>query len=321
MKRRLCSILLVVLFLSMLTGCVMDQRGSLPNTTGRSPQPSLSAPPTTGTTVPTTTAPMDDPYQIQRYDYHLGETITITLTPAQSSIQDSELEYGWASINGVLYAKCFTAPYRFEYVNGSDRYVTVTMEGGQTYRIDVQTGDVFDPESILGDLPLSTFTFFTSDGQYAVLSCGNSLCVLLNCVTGEVTQLAYEEDAYAVWAKFMDDNHVLICSRYKTDVTGKESLTLAVYNISTGEYKQIPGEYQSEDPAEENYLFVEENCAVYTFVGGQLTVMDLLTGQSVAYPFGYDVFVDYNRHGMLMAVVNDTEYVLYKDGTYQEIIR
>lgn len=312
-KRKISAVAVIAMLLicAIVAGCVAA--GPTSDQQIVEPNPSTSTQPSNP--IASSGNSQTEPATMEVYDYSLGKTVTITLTPAELDVNGFTLEYSWAVYDGMLYTKSYSNSIAL--VKDSDRYLHAHMEGGLSYRINVQTGEVFDPQKYLDFVPVSPVVYFSSDGNYAVASYANRFCTLINCVTAEVTELPFEADVYAIEAMFVDDANILLMSRH--EVGSKMEYSFGVYHIPTGECTEIPGRYQSKYYDQDNFLKISWDGILYKFVDGKLAIIDPLTWKSVIYPLGEGAEVSYYRDGVLLAVFNGLEYLLYKDGTYQQV--
>lgn len=318
MKLNKFFVLLLAMVSAICTACTSAVANSIPTTTNTL-QCTTAPQPTATITHPEIIATLPvDPALETVTDYSTGMTVTLNLSHAQIMIAETSVEYGWVSFNGVLYARSYTDGFYLEPVCKSDRYMYVIVDGGYTYLADAQIGEVFDPLAVL-DIEVRqrlSDVRFSSDGQFAVVSYNSGTeCVLIQCTTGQITQLPYEQGLYCISGSFLDDDNVLLSSSYEIE-PHKIMYTLSVYDISTGECTQLPGQYQAKNRNEEQFLAVYNGGSAITFSDGGLIVIDLLTWQSISYPFATDMELVFDLHGRIYYLSTQGQrYLLNKDGT------
>ena len=256
--------------------------------------------------------------------YQIGESIELELTSVKTTVADMPLEYEWAIYNGNTFLENIEGECQIATIPGSDHYIYAyigSMVGVYYYLIEVQTGTVTDP---LGALEQNVREHisdvrFSSDGNYAiVISHSGTAASLVNCITGEVAPLPFDDEIYSASAVFIDADNLLLIPAYQ-DENGQIYFELHRYEIATGLRTDIPGRYQSKERSQENFLSFDEAGTPYTFVNGQLALIDPLTWEMTAYPFGEDANISYYTNNSYIVFSNGVRYLLCSDGAYQQI--
>lgn len=259
-----------------------------------------------------------------------GELVTVPLTEAQATINHNgwefTAEYRWAKYgNALAVISSPSGDYSISPLIGSDRYLQLVLDMGYTYLIDTTTGEVHDPLSALDNEITERIGAlnFSADGQYAVISHHSGTeCILLNCATGEVTQLPYASDVYSVSGHFLDETHILLTSAFEVGAPHKTLYSLARYDITTGELTELPGQYTAKDKSASNFLAMcEGGAAAYTYEDGYLVIIDLITWEKTVTRFMErgvnDIFY---CPGVLVGVKYETVvYLLDYDGNARGI--
>ncbi len=210
--------------------------------------------------------------------------------PLNHNGREISVSYGWARYANALAATSDSADYSVAPVPGSDRYLALTLDGGYTYLIDTATGTILDPLAALDSeaaMRLHSVNF-SPDGQYAVVSHHSAtVCVLLNCATGEITPLPYASDIYSVYGHFLDDTHILLTSAFEVGAPHNTQYSLSRYDITTGELTELPGQYTAKDSTASNFLSLccESAAVAYTFENGYLVLVDLMSEKRTATSF------------------------------------
>lgn len=203
--------------------------------------------------------------------------------PLNHNDQELTVTYGWARRGNLLAAVRYSPEYSISPVPGSNRYLSLILDGGYTYLIDTTAGEILDPLAALGDdacMRLHSVNF-SPDGQYAVVSHHSAtVCVLLNCTTGETTQLPYASDPYSVFGHFLDNTHILLMSAVETDTPHEVENSWALYDIMTGGLTQLTGEY-----APGSIHITDDGLLAYTYEDGYLVIVDLLRQEKIVTQF------------------------------------
>ena len=319
--RMYLSFILAGILLVALTGCAAGNIHTVSTTDSATVPtygyviPTHSAP----TTVPTT-APFDEPDPIDIVVHTLDGNEKIRLTRVQTTIAEMPTEYSWAYYDGRIFLKNVNADCELGIIYGSDRYIYASfgsMTGIYCYLIDVQTGAVSDPLAAL-DAQLKesiSEVIFSAEGMYAlVFSNSHTAITLLNCATGQSRPLPLQEAVYSVSAWFVEQGHILISYCFEKE-SGQFRHIFALYDISTGMYTSIPGEYQTKDPTTDGFIAITEQGFLYTFTNGQLSVIDPLTWEKTVYVFGSDATLSYYTRNTFLVKTEGKQYILHKDGT------
>lgn len=291
------------------------------------PPSSTAVPPSTITTAPdasvSTTAPtVTTDSKIVRI-ITMDGPLDAALTRVKTTVAESPLEYGWACYDGRIFVRQYAGAYDIDTVYGSERYISVftgSMAGAYRYLVDVQTGTVSDPLAALDAQIREHMTdiVFSADGKYAlVLSHGSTAATLLDCAAGQNVSLPVKENIYSVFGSFIDNSHILLTFCHQ-NTNGEFFYTFTRYNIATGESNPISGEYQKTDSGS-NFIGFCDGGILYTFVNGQLAIIDPLTWEKTIYPFGNDVMLSYYTHNTYIARTDGKQYLLHQEGTYKLI--
>ena len=234
-----------------------------------------------------------------------GTPVAIAMTAAQVTVNHNgwELtaEYCWAKYGNALIAHSNSGDYSVVPLLRSDRYLRLILDMGYTYLIDTETGEVLDPLAALGDdayMRLHSVNF-SPDGRYAVVSHHSAtVCVLLNCTTGEIAQLPYASDLYSIYGYFLDDTHILLSSLVETDTPHEIEVSYALYDVNTGERTEIT--------APDSIFFTDDALVAYTYEDGYLVFVDLMSGTRTATSFRKgQIDQIFYCHGELACVVSD----------------
>lgn len=188
--------------------------------------------------------------------------------------------YGWTQHGNTLATTSKSPYYSIQPVPQSGRYLKLILDGGYTYLIDTASGTILNPLAVLDSeaaIRLHSVEF-SPDGQYAVVSHhGATVCVLLNCTTGEITQLPYASGLYSVFGYFLDNTHILLMSAVETDPPHEVESSWAVYDITTGTLTELTGEFAPGS----THIVDDGQKIAYTYQDGYLVIIDLLQQEKI----------------------------------------
>ena len=212
-----------------------------------------------------------------------GTPIRIPMTAEQITVNHNGSEfvvdYHWTKYGNALAANSHSGDYFVVPLPRSDRYLQLILDMGYTYLIDTVTGEVSDPLSVLDSEITQRLSIvnFSPNGQHAVISHHSGTeCILLNCATGEVTQLPYASDIYSISGHFLDETHIALSTAFEVGDDIRHSL--ARYDITSGELTELPGQYTAKDRTDSAFLaFCDDEAFAYTFENGCLVIVDLMT--------------------------------------------
>ena len=260
-----------------------------------------------------------------------GMPVKIPMVAAQVTVNHNgwefTAEYHWAKYGNMLAAISHSGYYSVEPLPRSDRYLQLILEMGYTYLIDTVTGELHDPLSALDSEIVQRLSFvnFSPDGQYVVVSHHSGTeCILLNCTTGEVTQLPYASDIYSISGRFLDETHILLVSAFEESVPNNISYSMTLYDITTGEASELPGRYTAKDRAASNFLAcVDDGPIAYTVENKYLVIVDLMTWERTVTQFKVSgVSHIFPCEDALAGVVYEgTVYILDHDGNANTVCR
>ena len=229
-----------------------------------------------------------------------------------------DLVFGVATYENAVAAMSYTEDCSVHPIVGSTRFLELILDGGYTYLIDLQSGEILDPLAVLEQESAERLSFvnFSPDGQYAVISHhSGTVCVLLNCTTGEVTPLPYADDIYSIHGIFLDETHILLTSAFQVGTSNELTIHRTRYDITTGTLTEHP-----EDNA--LYLFDDSTSTLaYTYEDGFLVIVDLLNGKRTKTAF-QEQQIDWIFYcpNHLAAVISDAViYLITENGTAQAV--
>lgn len=258
-----------------------------------------------------------------------GAPVTIPMTAAQVTVvhngREIVVDYSWTKHANALAAVSRSSNYSVAPLPRSDRYLRLILDGGYTYLIDTVTGEVSDPLSALDSEITQRLSIvnFSPDGQYAVISHHSGTeCILLNCTTGEVTQLLYASDIYSISGHFLDETHIALSTAFEVGDDIRYSLTR--YDITSGELKELPGQYTAKDRTDSAFLaFCDDEAFAYTFENGCLVIVDLMTWEKTFTNFKEGGLSNiFYCEGALAGVVHlGTVYILDHEGNARAVCK
>lgn len=214
-----------------------------------------------------------------------GSPIRMQMTDTQVTIvhngQEILVEYSWANCGDTLAAVSYSGYYSVIPLTGSDRYLELILDMGYTYLIDTVTGEVLDPLAVLDKESKERLSIinFSPDGQYAVVSHHSSTaCILLNCATGEITDLPYADDIYSISGYMIDATHIMLISAFETEYPHITESRTSIYNIATGELTDFPSE---------NLTLLSGQYAYTKNESGYIVLINQLSGERLVTEFTY----------------------------------
>lgn len=227
-----------------------------------------------------------------------------------------DLVFGVATYENAVAAMSYTEDCSVHPIVGSTRFLELILDGGYTYLIDLQSGEILDPLAVLEQESAERLSFvnFSPDGQYAVISHHSGrVCVLLNCTTGEVTPLPYADDIYSIHGIFLDETHILLTSAFQVGTSNELTIHRTRYDITTGT--------STEHPEDNVLALLDDSPMAYIYEDGLLVIVDLLSGQRMKTNFHKQqiqwVFSCPNHRA---AVISDgVLYLITEDGTAQTV--
>ena len=258
-----------------------------------------------------------------------GIPVSIPMTAAQVTVvhngREIVVDYSWTKYANALAATSRSGNYSVVPLPRSDRYLRLILDMGYTYLIDTVTGEVSDPLSVLDSEITQRLSIvnFSPDGQYAIISHHSGTeCILLNCTTGEVTQLPYASDIYSISGHFLDETHIALSTAFK--VGDDIRYSLARYDITNGELAELPGQYTAKDRTDSAFLaFCDDEVFAYTFENGCLVIVDLMTWERTLTNFKAGGLSNvFYCEGTLAGVVHlGTVYILDHEGNARAVCK
>lgn len=223
-----------------------------------------------------------------------GVPITVPLTSTQIAVvhndQEISVEYSWAKCAKELVAISRSGSYSVEPLIGSDQYLKLIFDMGYTYLIDTTTGEVSDPFSALNRTITERLGLinFSADGQYAVVSYNSGTeCLLLNCVTGEITQIPHASNIYSVSGYMLDHEYLMLISAFELDTPHEIQISKSIYNLATRELTELPEPYTACKDSAPNYLrLLDSGRMAYTYdESGYLVIVDQVSWDRIVTQF------------------------------------
>lgn len=223
-----------------------------------------------------------------------GVPITVPLTSTQIAVvhndQEISVEYSWAKCAKELVAISRSGSYSVEPLIGSDQYLKLIFDMGYTYLIDTTTGEVSDPFSALNRTITERLGLinFSADGQYAVVSYNSGTeCLLLNCVTGEITQIPHASNIYSVSGYMLDHEYLMLISAFELDTPHEIQISKSIYNLATRELTELPEPYTACKDSVPNYLRpLDSGRMAYTYdESGYLVIVDQVSWDRIVTQF------------------------------------
>lgn len=254
-----------------------------------------------------------------------GVPITVPLTSTQIAVvhndQEISVEYSWAKYEKALVAISRSGFYSVEPLIGSDRYLKLIFDMGYTYLIDTTTGEVSDPFSALNRTITERLSLinFSADGQYAVISYNSGTeCLLLNCVTGEITEIPHASNLYSVSGYMLDHEHIMIISAFELDAPHEIQLSNSIYDLATGEFTELPEPYTACEDSAPNYLHpLDSGRMAYTYdESGYLVIVDQVSWERIVTQFrkGSVNYVFYCPNTVAGVICDDVIYTIDSSG-------
>ncbi len=248
-----------------------------------------------------------------------GAPVRIQMTDAQVTVVHNGweilVEYSWASCGDTLAAVSYSGHYSVIPLNGSDRYLELILDMGYTYLIDTVTGEVLDPLAVLDKESKERLSIisFSPDGQYAVVSHHSSTaCILLNCATGEITDLPYADDIYSISGYMIDATHIMLISAFETEYPHITESRTSIYNIATGELTDFPSE---------NLTLLSGQYAYTKNESGYIVLINQLSGERLVTEFTHIEQIQNCPGGGVLIISDGVLYRVAPDGSTTAVCR
>lgn len=312
------SALLCLILALMLLGsaCANSAQGNSPENT---------------TSGETTAAVEQTEYRIYRGGFLVREDRVVSVASGKAellSLQDAEISFlhngenvsvtfCWGSAGESVYVENLSSGFSWDPVNGSDRYFVLT-KGTQlgieaVYLVDVQAMEVTVPPfmedgSIMGRVIYGVS--FSPDAKYALLDCdAGETCLLIDCETGTVTDLAEAVGVTVCGGNFLDADNLLLL--HKDAYLADTKTDTVSYHIPDGSHTFHSGDVMT---------FYGGDFATKT-VDGMIAIVDPQTMETTVTQFraSDNPRIFYVASGKIGVLDGNALYLMDHAGNTQEI--
>lgn len=236
------------------------------------------------------------------------------------------LDFSWAQYENKLTSISHSGSYSVEPVKDSDQFLVVSLDLGYPCLFDIKTQEIIDPLAVLDDTIIARLgtVSFSSDAQYAVIQYdGGTACVLLNCTTGQLIELPYDPDVYAISGFFLNTSSIVLCSAYEADADNEILFSLAHYDLAAKKLMEIPGQYTAKDKRAQGFLVICDDAFGYSCEDGYLVLIDLMTWEKAHTRLLYDVVenVFYCTDSLTGVVYDGIVYIVDREGNAHAVCK